>query len=131
MASLTLALTLALASCAHQNPVAKGLERIYFDDNKYNIKTEYLPVMKANAVWLKAHPTTSLLIEGHSDGRGANEYNIGLGDRRARSAETCLIDLGIGMGRISTISYGKNRPTCTEHNEDCWRENRRVEFVAK
>lgn len=122
---------LALIGCAQQKPVTKGLQRIHFDFDKYNIKSEYVPALKANAEWLQANPNTNLVIEGHCDERGTQEYNIGLGDRRARSGKSYLVNLGVAANRISTISYGEERPLCTAHNESCWWQNRRDEFVAK
>jgi len=123
---------LAFIGCAQQRPMTtKGLQRIHFDFDKYNIKSEWQPAIKANAAWLQGHPSTHVLVEGHCDERGSAEYNIALGDRRARSAKSYLVNLGIDPSRISTISYGKERPVCTEHNESCWWKNRRDEFVAK
>ena len=120
----------AFIGCAQQRPTA-GLQRIHFDFDKYNVKSEYVPVLKANTAWLQAHPSTNLIVEGHCDERGTPEYNIALGDRRARSAKSFLVNLGVNPGRISTISYGEERPLCTQHTESCWWQNRRDEFVAK
>lgn len=123
---------MAFIGCAQQRPsTAKGLQRIHFDFDKYNVKDEFVPAMQANAAWLQAHPNTTLIIEGNCDERGTREYNMALGDRRARSAKSYLVNLGIAPSRISTISYGKERPICTAHNESCWWQNRRDEFVAK
>lgn len=121
---------LAFVGCAQQKgPV--GLQRIHFDFDKYNIKAEYEPVIRANAAWLQSHPSTSVVVEGNCDERGTAEYNLALGDRRARAAKAYLVNLGIDPSRISTISYGEERPICTEHNEGCWWKNRRDDFVAK
>lgn len=109
----------------------KGLQRIHFDFDRSNIKSEYEPVLKANASWLQDHKDTKVTIEGHCDERGSNEYNIALGDRRAGSAKGYMKNLGVGADRMSTISYGEERPLCKEHNESCWWQNRRDEFVAK
>ena len=87
--------------------------------------------MKANAEWLKANPNEKVRIEGNADERGTIEYNQALGQRRAASAKKYLTDLGISSNRISLISYGKEKPVCTESNEDCWQKNRRAEFVAE
>lgn len=121
---------LALAGCAQQMS-SKGLSRIHFDFDKYNVKSEYQSAMKSNANWLQGHPSSNVTVEGHCDERGTREYNVGLGDRRARSAKSYLVNLGVGANRVSTISYGEERPTCTGHNENCWWQNRRAEFVAK
>lgn len=123
---------LAFIGCAQQKTTTtKGLQRIHFDFDKYNIKSEYVPVMKANATWLQSNGKANLVVEGHCDERGSVEYNIGLGDRRARSAKSYMANLGISADKISTISYGKERPLCNEHNESCWWQNRRAEFIAK
>lgn len=122
---------MAFVGCAQQRTTAKGLQRVHFDFDKYDIKAKYQPAMQANAAWLQAHPKTNLIVEGHCDERGTREYNMALGDRRARSAKSYLINLGVNAGRISTISYGEERPLCTANNESCWWQNRRDEFVAK
>ena len=123
---------MAFVGCAQQKPVTtKGLQRIHFDFDRYNVKSEYVPAMQANAGWLKSHPSTKVVIEGHCDNRGTQEYNIGLGDRRARSGKSYLVNLGVDPSRVSTISYGEERPLCTQNTESCWWQNRRDEFVAK
>lgn len=123
---------LALFGCAQQKvTTTKGLQRIHFDFDKYNVKNEDTGAMKANAAWLQANPATNVVVEGHCDERGSTEYNIALGDRRAKSGKSYLVNLGVNAARVSTISYGKERPLCTEHNENCWWQNRRDEFVAK
>lgn len=122
---------IAFAGCAQKARPKAELKRIHFDFDKYNIKPEWVPQMKANAEWLQKHANYNLVIEGHCDERGTIEYNIGLGDRRAKSAKSYLVNLGVDPNRISTISYGEERPLCTAHNESCWWQNRRAEFVAK
>jgi peptidoglycan-associated lipoprotein len=69
------------------------------------------------------------MIEGHCDERGSTEYNLALGDRRAQAAKNFLVSLGVASDRMQTVSYGKERPVCTDHNEDCWQRNRRAHFV--
>lgn len=121
------------AGCAQQTTkkgTAKGLQRIHFDFDKADIKQEYVPVLKANAEWLKANKT-NIVVQGHCDERGTNEYNIALGDRRAHAAKKYLTNLGIAKERLSTISYGEERPMATCHDESCWWQNRRAEFVKK
>jgi peptidoglycan-associated lipoprotein len=123
--------------CAQQQKKPKaakateGLQRIHFDLDKSNIKAEYEPVLKANAAWMQANSGSKVTVEGHCDERGSVEYNIALGDRRANSAKSYMTKLGIPDNRLSTISYGKERPLCTEHNEGCWWQNRRDEFVGR
>jgi peptidoglycan-associated lipoprotein len=123
--------------CASQQKKPKAakakatLQRINFDFDRSFIKAEYEPVLKSNSDWMRNNGNTSVTIEGHCDERGSTEYNIALGDRRANSAKKYMTNLGIEANRLSTISYGEERPLCTEHNESCWWQNRRDEFVAK
>jgi peptidoglycan-associated lipoprotein len=106
-----------------------GLKPIYFDFDKSFIRDDARPVMQANADWLKANPNVKIKIEGNCDERGTIEYNQALGQRRAASAKRYLTDLGVSAGRISLISYGKEKPVCTDHNETCWQKNRRDDLV--
>jgi peptidoglycan-associated lipoprotein len=110
---------------------AEGLQPVYFDFDRSFIRDDARPVMKANAEWLKANPKVKVRIEGNCDERGTKEYNQALGQRRAASAKKYLTDLGISVKRISLISYGKEKPTCNEHNEECWQKNRRDDLVAE
>ena len=110
---------------------AAGLQPIYFDFDKSFVRDDARAVMKANAEWLKANPKSKVKIEGNCDERGTKEYNQALGQRRAASAKKYLTDLGIAAGRISLISYGKEKPICTESNEGCWQKNRRDSLVAE
>src|SRR5262249_3302563 len=103
-----------------------NLNDIHFDFDKYNIRPGDAKVLDANASWLKSNPGTLVLIEGHCDERGTNEYNLALGERRAKSTMNYLVAQGVQASRITIISYGKERPTCTEHNESCWAKNRRA-----
>lgn len=106
-----------------------GLKMIYFDFDKFFIRDDARPVMQANAEWLKAHPNVKVRIEGTCDERGTIEYNQALGQRRAASAKKYLTDVGVSPSRISLISYGKEKPACTDHNETCWQKNRRDDLV--
>jgi peptidoglycan-associated lipoprotein len=85
--------------------------------------------LKKKAEFLKTYSDVYTTIEGHCDERGTPEYNLALGERRAESAKSFLVDLGIEAYRISTVSYGEERPVCTEQTEDCWAKNRRDDFV--
>jgi len=85
-------------------------------------------ILEKKAAWLRANPSYNVKIEGNCDERGTNEYNLALGDRRAKAAQKFLNALGIGMNRMSTISYGEEKPACTEKNEQCWSKNRRDDF---
>jgi peptidoglycan-associated lipoprotein len=108
----------------------KGLEPIYFDFDKSFVRNDAKAVMKANAAWLKANPKVNIKIEGNCDDRGTKEYNQALGQRRAAAAKKYLTDLGVSAKRISLISYGKEKPACTDATESCWQKNRRDDFVA-
>jgi len=106
------------------------LRDIHFDFDKYDIRPGDAKILDADAAWLKTN-TDLVLIEGHCDERGTSEYNLALGDRRAKAAMRYLVGQGVQAGRITTISYGKERPTCTGHDEACWSRNRRSHFLAK
>jgi OOP family OmpA-OmpF porin len=106
------------------------LDAVYFDFDKYNIKPEFKDTLKKNADWLQANKDYNIRIEGNCDERGTNEYNMALGQRRADAAMKSLMTLGIGKGRISTVSYGEEKPICMEQTEDCWSKNRRDDFVV-
>jgi peptidoglycan-associated lipoprotein len=106
-----------------------GLQPVYFDFNQAFIEAEAGEIMKANAEWLKAHPQIKVRIEGNCDERGTIEYNQTLGQRRAASAKKYLTDMGISGHRISLISYGKEKSSCTESTESCWQKNRRDDFT--
>jgi len=104
-------------------------ERVYFDFDKSVLKLEAQALLKKKAEWLKANPNAKLLIEGNCDERGTAEYNLALGERRAESAKKFLADLGIDAKRISTISYGEERPMDPRHTEQAWAKNRNDGFV--
>jgi peptidoglycan-associated lipoprotein len=106
----------------------RNVEHVYFDFDKSNIRPDAEATLRKNAEFLRQHPNIRFTVEGHCDERGSEEYNLGLGDRRATSVKNFLVNLGISADRIGTISYGKNRPICTESNEDCWQRNRRGHF---
>ena len=107
------------------------LESIYFDFDKYVIKPEFRDALKRNAEWLRENPNAKVVIEGNCDERGTNEYNMALGQRRADAAAKYLMDLGIAKDRVSTVSFGEEKPICTESNEACWSKNRRDDFRVK
>ena len=88
-------------------------------------------LLSANAEWLREHPRAVILIEGHCDDRGTNEYNLALGNHRAESALKYLLSQGVARTRMTTISYGEERPLCTEETEECWAQNRRAHFLVK
>ena len=109
----------------------ENLKDIHFDFDRSDIRSGDARILDANAAWLKTHRDQALLIEGHCDERGTNEYNLALGERRAKAAMTYLSGQGVQAGRMTLVSYGKERPTCTEHNEACWAQNRRAHFLVK
>lgn len=103
---------------------------ILFDYDKYDIRDEGKQTLKNVADYLRKNASQKVLIEGHCDDRGTSEYNLALGDRRAKSAKDYLVSLGVPSSRIDIISYGKEKPACTEHSEGCWAKNRRDHFVV-
>jgi peptidoglycan-associated lipoprotein len=106
------------------------LSDIHFGYNEATIQPQDNSILKSNADWLSAHNGTRVQIEGHCDDRGSEEYNIALGARRAQAAKDYLATLGISGDRMSTISYGKELPVCTEATDDCWAQNRRDHFAV-
>jgi peptidoglycan-associated lipoprotein len=109
----------------------RDLADVYFDFDKYDIRTADAKTLDSNATWLKSNPNHLVLIEGHCDERGTNEYNLALGERRAKSTMNYLVSQGVQANRITIISYGEERPQCTEHTESCWAKNRRAHFLVK
>lgn len=106
------------------------LKDIHFDFDKYDIRPEDTEILKESAALLMKSPMVKIQIEGHCDERGTAEYNLALGERRANSGKRYLISLGISESRISTISYGKERPLDPGHNEEAWAKNRRDHFIV-
>lgn len=101
----------------------------FFDLDKSEIRSDARDALTKDAEFLRSYPDVRISIEGHCDERGSTEYNLGLGQRRADAAKNFLISLGIVATRIDTVSWGKERPFCTEHNESCWQQNRRAHIV--
>jgi peptidoglycan-associated lipoprotein len=101
---------------------------IYFDFDKYDLSSQARQILSEKAEFLEAHPDVRILIEGHCDERGTSEYNLALGERRAASAKQYLMSLGISADRISTVSYGEERPLDPGHTEEAWAKNRRAHF---
>ena len=104
---------------------------IYFDFDKSNLRPDDLKTLDANVAYLKANANLLVLIEGHCDERGTLEYNLALGERRAKAAMAYLVRQGIESSRVTVISYGKERPVCTEKSEACYAKNRRARFLTK
>ena len=107
------------------------LRDVFFDFDKYDIRQADAKVLDSNATWLKSNANHLVLIEGHCDERGTNEYNLALGERRAKSAMNYLVSQGVQASRITIISYGEERPACNEKTEECWAKNRRAHFLVK
>lgn len=105
------------------------LKDIHFDFDKYDIRPGDAEILKENAALLMKYPNVKIQVEGHCDERGTNEYNLALGERRANAAKRYLLSLGINSDRISSISYGEEKPLDPGHNEDAWAKNRRGHFI--
>jgi len=108
-----------------------ALKDVYFDFDKSNIRPGDAQILDASATYLKANPNQIVLIEGHCDERGTIEYNLALGERRAKAAMNYLVAQGIDASRFTLISYGKERPVCSEKTEACWQSNRHDRFLTK
>jgi len=107
----------------------QNIKDVYFDYDKSDIRADQRASIQADITFLTEHANISFTIEGHCDERGSTEYNLALGDQRASAVKNELTTAGINAGRIKTISYGKEKPFCTESNEACWQQNRRGHFV--
>lgn len=101
---------------------------VFFDYDKYDLRSDARQLLQDNARYLKENSGFSVLLEGHCDERGTNEYNLALGERRADAVRSYLIDLGVDGSRLSTISYGEEKPFALGHTENAWSQNRRVHF---
>jgi peptidoglycan-associated lipoprotein len=107
----------------------KEVSDAYFDFNKADVRPDARQALTKTADFLRNYPQFRVTVEGHCDERGSTEYNLALGDRRASAVKQYLVSLGISADRISTVSFGKEKPFCSEHNETCWQQNRRGHFV--
>jgi peptidoglycan-associated lipoprotein len=107
----------------------KEVRDAYFDYDKADLRPDARAALSQTADFLKNYPQLKVTIEGHCDERGSTEYNLGLGDRRASAVKQFLVSSGISADRLSTVSYGKEKPFCMESNESCWQQNRRGHFV--
>lgn len=110
-------------------PAVSPLQDIFFDTDLAIIKEDAKKDLEANAEWLKANPAVTITIEGHADERASNEYNLALGERRAKTTKDYLVSLGVSADRMKTISYGEERPFVLGHDESAWKWNRRSHFV--
>ena len=107
----------------------QNVKDAFFDTDKSDLRSDAREALTKDAEFLRSYPQVRISLEGHCDERGSTEYNLGLGQRRAEAAKNYLISLGISGDRVETVSWGKERPFCTEHNEECWQQNRRAHFV--
>jgi peptidoglycan-associated lipoprotein len=108
-----------------------ALRDIHFEFDQYLIRAQDGPVLDANARWLQANVRTLVLIEGHADERGTNEYNVALAERRAKVTRDHLVERGVAVTRITIVPYGEERPACTARSEACWAQNRRAHFLVQ
>jgi peptidoglycan-associated lipoprotein len=108
---------------------AQSVKDIYFDYDRYDLRPSDQAIIDSDAAFFKSHPSIRFTIEGHCDERGSTDYNLALGDNRANSARNALIKAGVGADQIKVISFGKEKPFCTESNESCYQQNRRDHFV--
>lgn len=106
-------------------------ENVYFDFDNATLDYQAQELLKQKAMWLRDNPDANVVIEGHCDERGTNAYNLALGERRAESAKTFLVNLGISGMRLTTISYGEEKPVDMGQNEEAWAKNRRAAFVLE
>ncbi|MBI4607558.1 MAG: peptidoglycan-associated lipoprotein Pal [Candidatus Rokubacteria bacterium] len=109
----------------------KEVRPIHFDFDKYEIRPGDAKILDENAKWMKDNADNLILIEGHADERGTNEYNLALGERRAKATMSYLVAQGVAASRMTLISYGEERPFCIEKSQACWAQNRRSSFLVK
>jgi len=107
----------------------KNVKDAFFDYDKADIRADARDALAQTAQFLRQNAQVHVTIEGHCDERGSTEYNLALGDRRAQAVKDYLVSQGIGADRMQTVSYGKERPVCTDKNEECYQKNRRGHFV--
>lgn len=119
----------ATTSMTDEQMFAQNVKDIYFDYDKSDVRADQQSVIQSDAAFLQQHSNVSFTVEGHCDERGSTEYNLALGDSRASAVKNALVAAGISADRIKTVSFGKERPFCTESNESCWQQNRRGHFV--
>jgi peptidoglycan-associated lipoprotein len=116
-------------SVSDEDLFSQSVKDVYFDYDKSDIRSDQQSSIQADAQFLSQHTNVNITIEGHCDERGSTDYNLALGDQRASAVKTALTTLGVNASRIKTISYGKEKPFCTESNEACWQQNRRGHLV--
>jgi peptidoglycan-associated lipoprotein len=125
------AITSATPSLTDDALFGQNVKDVFFDYNTFAIRSKEAPTVQNDETFLSQHPGIKVLIEGHCDDRGSEEYNIALGTSRADSVKTALVQEGISADRIRAVSYGKEKPFCTEDNEQCWQQNRVDHFAIE
>jgi peptidoglycan-associated lipoprotein len=105
-------------------------DRVFFDTDRYNIDSEDMAALQSQAQWLARYPNTRATIEGHCDERGTRDYNLALGERRANAAKNALVSMGVNPARVTTVSYGKERPDALGSDAESWARNRRAVTVT-
>jgi len=118
------------SSSVDLDELTRKFQPVFFDFNKFEIRNDQVSALQANATLLRAHPNANVVLEGHCDERGTDEYNLALGERRAKVVREYLVNLGVDPNRLQTISYGESRPYAYGHNEDSWQQNRRAQSVV-
>ncbi len=119
----------AVSNATEEELFAQNVKDVYFDYDKYDVRAADQASVQGDAQFLQQHPNIHITVEGHCDERGSTEYNLALGTNRADAVKNALIQAGVSGDRIKTISYGKEKPFCTESNESCWQQNRRGHLV--
>jgi len=122
------AVVVPVATMSAEEEFKASVHDIFFDYDASSIRSDAQATLSRNASYLVSHPGVRLVIGGYCDERGSNEYNIGLGQKRADATKDALVTAGVAAGRIRVISYGKEKPFCTEGTEECWQQNRRGGF---
>ena len=110
---------------------AAGLRDVWFGYDSWTISEDGRQALNRDAEWMKSNPSALVKVEGHCDERGTSAYNLVLGEKRAKAARNYLVELGVGANRLSVVSYGKERPSCNEHAESCYQQNRRGHLMVK
>lgn len=130
---MIVAVGFSLANCQNKKIAdggvsSGGLNSVYYDYDQDFIRSDAASTLQGNASYLKANSSGNVKIEGHCDERGTNEYNLALGQRRSQSSKNYLTNLGINPSRMTTVSFGEEKPVCYESNDSCWQRNRRADF---
>ena len=121
----------AAPSPTDEDLFSKSVKDVFFDYNEPTLRPDEVPTAQNDSAFLSQHPGVKVLVEGHCDDRGSEEYNLALGASRADSVKQALVQRGISAERIKTVSFGKEKPFCTQDNEECWRKNRVDHFVLE